>query len=259
MAAEQQDNQPLVTAAVLLIGDELLSGRTRDQNFHHIAELMTAKGIDVREARIVSDTEDEIVAALNDLRARYTYVFTTGGIGPTHDDITANAVARAFGVGIGVNEEALALLKARYKDREINEARLRMARTPHGATLVRNKVSAAPGFRIENVIVMAGVPAIMRAMLDAVAPELEGGIVMVSETVRTHALEGDLGVPLGAIQDNYGADVSIGSYPFFDNGVFGTQIVVRSRDRALLARAEADVRALVERLEAGGTGDKPWS
>lgn len=259
MAATKKDDQRVITAAVLLIGDELLSGRTRDKNFHHIAEMMTAKGIDMREARIVGDIQAEIVAALNELRARYTYVFTTGGIGPTHDDITADAVAVAFGVGIGVNEEALALLKARYKGGEINEARLRMARTPDGARLVHNKVSAAPGFRIENVIVMAGVPAIMRAMLDAVAPELEGGIVMVSETVRTNALEGDLGTPLGAIQENYGADVSIGSYPFYDDGVFGTQIVVRSRDEALLARAEADVRALVERLEAGRLGDKPWS
>ncbi len=257
MARGAKNEKTPVTAAVLLIGDELLSGRTRDQNLVHIADLMTRMGIDVREARIVPDIEEEIAAALNALRARYTYVFTTGGIGPTHDDITADAVARAFGVKIGVNKEALALLRERYGERDINAARMRMARMPEGATLVHNEVSAAPGFRIANVIVMAGVPAIMQAMLDAVAPELEGGVPMLSRSVRTNALEGDLGTPLGAIQKEFAHEINIGSYPFYEQGNFGTNIVVRGRDDALLDKAEAAVKALARKLEAEREKGKP--
>src|SRR5947208_11661636 len=189
----------LVTAAVLVIGDEILSGRTKDKNIGYIAEYLTALGIDLREVRVVGDEEGEIVAAVNALRARYTYVFTTGGIGPTHDDITADCVAKAFGVPIDVDPRARALLLTRIAEKDMNEARLRMARIPKGADLILNKVSAAPGFRIGNVHVMAGVPTIMQAMLDEVAPTLKTGIKMLSETVKANCREGAIGTPLGEI------------------------------------------------------------
>ena len=178
------------TAAVLVIGDEILSGRTQDTNTNYIAKFLGALGIDLKEARTVSDVESEIVAAVNALRARYTYVFTTGGIGPTHDDITADAIAAAFGVGIDYHPEALALLSARYKPGEFNEMRKRMARVPLGASLVKNSVSTAPGFQIENVFVMAGVPMIMRAMLEELAPRLSRGVQVQSITVSTRLPEG---------------------------------------------------------------------
>src|ERR1700680_2646296 len=207
----------VVTAAVLVIGDEILSGRTKDRNIGYIAEYLTAIGIDLKEVRVVADEEGAIVAALNALRARYTYVFTTGGIGPTHDDITADCVAKAFGVPIDYDPRALALLQQRYAamGTEMNEARMRMTRIPKGADLVVNKVSAAPGFWIGNVIVMAGVPSIMQAMLDDVAPKLKTGIRMLSETVRANAREGDIGTQLGNIA-KANPEVAIGSYPFFD-------------------------------------------
>ncbi len=190
----------LVTAAVLVIGDEILSGRTKDKNIGYIADYLTAIGIDLKEVRVVSDDEGAIVSALNALRAAYTYVFTTGGIGPTHDDITADCVAKAFGVGIDYHPEAVAILKERMAKigGELNEARLRMARIPHGASLVANKVSGAPGFWIGNVITMAGVPSIMQAMLDEVAPKLKTGAKLISATVRADAKEGDVGTELGA-------------------------------------------------------------
>src|SRR5919106_5489259 len=168
----------IVTAAMLVIGDEILSGRTKDKNIGHLADIMTAIGIDLKEVRIVPDVEDEIVAAVNALRARYTYLFTTGGIGPTHDDITADAVAKAFGVPIDVDPRAVAVMRERYKPEDLNEARLRMARIPQGADLVENPISKAPGFRLGNVFVMAGVPAIMEAMLDNIAPTLQTGTRM---------------------------------------------------------------------------------
>jgi molybdenum cofactor synthesis domain-containing protein len=238
-----------VTAAVLLIGDELLSGRTKDINLGHIAEHLTAVGIELREARFVPDIEDEIVAALNSLRARYDYVFTTGGIGPTHDDITADAVAKAFGVGISVNDEAVAVMKARYETLELNEARLRMARIPDGGTLVANPVSAAPGFNIGNVFVMAGVPRIMQAMLENIIPTLEHGRPMLSRSVRVDTGEGNLATPLKAIQARY-ATVSLGSYPFTENGRFGSNVVLRSKDETALEAAEAEVRAMAAELVA---------
>src|SRR5262245_53733280 len=174
--------QDVVTAGILVIGDEILSGRTKDKNIGYIAEYLTNIGIDLREVRVVRDVEDEIVAALNALRHRYTYVFTTGGIGPTHDDITAESVAKAFGVGIDYHPQAIAVMKARFDamGTEMNEARMRMARVPDGAELVANKISAAPGFWIGNVITMAGVPAIMQAMLDEAAPKLKTGAQMLS-------------------------------------------------------------------------------
>src|ERR1044071_1051618 len=191
----------VVTAAILVIGDEILSGRTKDKNIGYIAEYLTNIGVDVREVRVVPDVEAEIVAALDALRHRYTYVFTTGGIGPTHDDITADCVAKAFGVSIAVDPRARALLLTRIAEKDLNEARLRMARIPAGADLIHNKVSAAPGFRIGNVHVMAGVPTIMQAMLDEVAPTLKTGAKMLSESIRADAREGDIGTALAAVAE----------------------------------------------------------
>lgn len=237
-----------VTAAILVIGDEILSGRTKDRNIGYIAEYLTAIGVDVREVRVVPDVEEEIVAAVNALRARNTYLFTTGGIGPTHDDITADSVARAFGVPIHVDPRARAMLLEYIKPEDLNEARLRMARIPAGAELVPNSVSKAPGFWIGNVIVMAGVPAIMQAMLDQVAPKLKTGRVMLSETVRADAREGDVGGPLGALAKAH-PGVTIGSYPFADeSGRPNTNLVVRSREAELLAAAVADVKAMLADL-----------
>jgi molybdenum cofactor synthesis domain-containing protein len=242
----------IITAAVLVIGDEILSGRTKDKNIGYIAEYMTQIGIDLKEVRVVADEEAEIVAALNALRARYTYVFTTGGIGPTHDDITADCVAKAFGVTIGHHPEALALIEARVKamGTEMNEARARMARIPAGAELVHNKVSAAPGFWIGNVIVMAGVPSIMQSMLDEVAPKLKTGARMLSESIRADLREGDIGSELGEIAKAH-PDAVIGSYPFFDDKLGpNTNVVVRARDPQALAVAKAAVEAMLVRMRA---------
>jgi molybdenum cofactor synthesis domain-containing protein len=239
----------IVTAAVLVIGDEILSGRTKDKNIGFIAEYLTAIGIDLKEVRVVSDDEADIVAALNALRARYTYVFTTGGIGPTHDDITADSVAKAFGVTIDVDPRAVALFRARVPNMELNEARLRMARIPAGAELVENKVSTAPGFMIGNVIVMAGVPSIMQAMLDAVSSKLKTGQKMLSETVLANAREGDIGTPLGEIAKAH-PETIIGSYPFFDGQGPNTNIVVRARDARTLAAAKHAVEDMLTRVHA---------
>jgi molybdenum cofactor synthesis domain-containing protein len=238
----------IVTAALLVIGDEILSGRTKDKNIGFIAEYLTAIGIDLKEVRVVSDDEDEIVAALNALRKRYTYVFTTGGIGPTHDDITADSVAKAFGVPIDVDPRALKLFRERAPHLALNEARLRMARIPQGAELVENKISTAPGFMIGNVIVMAGVPAIMQAMLDAVAGKLKTGTRMLSETVRADAREGDIGTPLGEIA-KANPDVIIGSYPFFDGQGPNTNIVVRARDEHKLAAVKSAVEDMLAKIK----------
>src|SRR6476620_5206077 len=240
----------VVTAALLVIGDEILSGRTKDKNIGYIAEYLTAVGIDLMEVRVVGDEEASIVDALNALRHRYTYVFTTGGIGPTHDDITADCVAKAFGVTIDVDPRAKALLLTRIAEKDMNEARLRMARIPAGADLILNKVSAAPGFRIGNVHVMAGVPSIMQAMLDEVAPTLKTGVKLLSESIRANCREGDIGTPLGAIAKEH-PDTMIGSYPFNDDGKPNTNIVVRSRDPQKLAAAKAAVEAMLAKVRAG--------
>jgi molybdenum cofactor synthesis domain-containing protein len=249
------DGKPrIVTAGLLVIGDEILSGRTKDKNIGYIAEYLTNIGIDLKEVRVVADDEGAIVEALNALRSRYTYVFTTGGIGPTHDDITADCVARAFGVAIDYDPRAVAILKERFQGAELNEARMRMTRIPAGADLIRNKVSAAPGFRIGNVFVMAGVPAIMQAMLDAIAPLLETGVKMLSETIRADAREGDIGTPLGEIARAH-PGVSIGSYPFFDEGRGpNTNIVVRSRDAEKLVAAKQAVEQMLVKVKAGLAG-----
>jgi molybdenum cofactor synthesis domain-containing protein len=242
----------LVSAAVLVIGDEILSGRTKDKNIGYIADYLTALGIDLKEVRIVSDDESAIVGAVNALRNSYTYVFTTGGIGPTHDDITAECVAKAFGVALELNAEAVAILKERLARTggELNEARLRMARIPAGAALVANKVSGAPGFWIGNVITMAGVPAIMQAMLDEVAPKLRTGAKLLSETIRADAKEGDVGSELGAIAKAF-PDALIGSYPFFDEKLGpNTNIVVRSRDAARLALVKTEVEKMLMQVKA---------
>jgi molybdenum cofactor synthesis domain-containing protein len=233
------------TAAVLVIGDEILSGRTQDTNTNHIARFLGALGIDLREVRVVPDVQDEIVAALNALRRRYTYVFTTGGIGPTHDDITADAVAAAFGVSIDHHPEAMALMAARYKNpQDFNEMRKRMARIPDTATLIRNSVSTAPGFQIGNVFVMAGVPVVMRAMLEALAPCLTRGAVIHAVTVEACLAEGQIAAALAQIQKEHPA-VSLGSYPFYRESGPGTQLVVRGRDNAALEKAVRAVEAAV--------------
>jgi molybdenum cofactor synthesis domain-containing protein len=243
---------PIVTAAILVIGDEILSGRTKDKNIGYIAEYLTTIGIDLKEVRVVPDDEPEIIGALNALSNRYTYVFTTGGIGPTHDDITADCVAKAFGVTIDYHPEAVALLKANWTARGIepNEARMRMARIPAGAALIQNKVSTAPGFRIGNVHVMAGVPSIMQAMLDEVAPTLKTGVKVLSESVRADLREGDIGSPLGEIAKAH-PETMIGSYPFVDEkGQPNTNLVIRSRDAQKLAAAKRDVEAMLVKTRA---------
>jgi len=241
----------IVTAAILVIGDEILSGRTKDKNIGYIAEYLTNIGVDLKEVRVVADEEADIVAALNALRARYDYVFTTGGIGPTHDDITADSVAKAFGVTIGPHPEAVAMMEKRVAETGgvMNEARMRMTRVPAGAELVYNKVSAAPGFWIGNVIVMAGVPHIMQVMLDYVAPKLKTGVKMLSDSVRADCREGDIGTELGEIAKKH-PDVIIGSYPFMDERGGNTNVVVRSRDAQKLAAAKSAVEAMLKRVRA---------
>ncbi len=233
-------------AGLLLIGDELLSGRTQDKNLPVIATFLSERGIDLNEVRVVSDVEDDIVAAVNELRQRYTYVLTTGGIGPTHDDITADAIARAFGVKIIEHSEAVKSLHRLFADIGVtaNQARMRMARVPEGAKLLISDKIRAPGFCIGNVFVMAGVPHIMELMLEVVGTMVEGGAVMLSKSVRIEKGEGDLAVPLAEIQDNYG-DVAIGSYPFKDGDTFGANIVLRCRDQARLEAAFKLVEKLV--------------
>lgn len=240
-----------VTAALLVIGDEILSGRTKDKNIGYIAEYLTALGIDLREVRVVPDVAEEIVGAVKALRAKVDYLFTTGGIGPTHDDITADCVAEAVGVGISLDERAVAMLRERFPNpADLNEARLRMARIPHGAVLVDNPISRAPGFMIENVIVMAGVPSIMQAMLDDVAPKLRTGRKMLSVSVDTGGLpEGAYGTPLAAVQ-KANPDVMIGSYPNFDGQRFRNQIVIRGRDAEVLEAGRAAVEAMLQKLHA---------
>lgn len=241
----------IVTAAMMVIGDEILSGRTKDRNIGHLADIMTAIGIDLKEVRIVPDEEEAIVAALNALRARYTYVFTTGGIGPTHDDITADAVAKAFGVPCEYDAKAYAMLEANYAERgmEFTEARKRMARMPRGAEHIANPVSIAPGFRIGNVHVMAGVPSIFQAMLDNVVPTLKTGARMLSAAVHCPVGEGTIGGPLAEIQKAH-PDTIIGSYPKYGEGKFWTELVVRARSQEALEAARADVEAMVKRFAA---------
>lgn len=234
------------TAAMLVIGDEILTGRTRDANMHHLAQELTGRGIRLSEVRIVADQHESIVAALTALRGGYDHVFTSGGIGPTHDDITADAVAAAFGVPITIRADARAILEAHYQRTglELNAARLRMARIPDGATLIENPVSAAPGFTLGNVHVMAGVPAIFQAMVAGVLPSLLGGAPLLSQMLDVPRGEGEIATPLGALAERY-ADLSFGSYPYQRNGAFGTQIVVRGTDAARIDAAMMELANLV--------------
>ncbi|NWG46759.1 MAG: competence/damage-inducible protein A [Alphaproteobacteria bacterium] len=234
-------------AAVLLIGDELLAGRTRDSNLAHIAVALGEIGIPVREARIVADSEAEIVEALDALRGRYAFVFTTGGIGPTHDDITADCVAKAFGVRLVEHPEALARLEAHYGPERFNAARRRMARVPEGAELIDNPVSVAPGFRVGNVFVMAGIPVVMQAMLESVKGSLPGGPAIATHVVLAAGPEGDLAAPLGAIQARY-PELAIGSYPSLSGGRIVTRLVARGADASAVAAARDEIAAMVDRL-----------
>ncbi|SMH53536.1 competence/damage-inducible protein A [Azospirillum agricola] len=239
------------TAAVLVIGNEILSGRTKDANLGHIAEVLSGIGVRLREARVVADVEEEIVAAVNALRARYTYVFTTGGIGPTHDDITSACVAKAFGVALERNPEAVARLERHYGSAQhLNEARLRMANIPAGGILIDNPISQAPGFQLGNVFVLAGVPNIMQAMLDGLLPRLAGGPELHARTVACELAEGVIAAELGALQGRH-PELEIGSYPYFRNGFFGVSLVLRGTDEAEVAATADELAGIVRRL--GGT------
>jgi molybdenum cofactor synthesis domain-containing protein len=237
-----------VTAAVLIIGDEILSGRTQDTNLNFIARYLATYGVDLAEARVVGDVKDEIIAALNALRTRYDYVITTGGIGPTHDDITADCVAEAFGVALVEHPEIIEMMRSRWQG-ELNAARRRMARVPEGGSLVRNSVQGPPGFQIGNVFVLAGVPMVMRGMMDDVAPRLRTGAVVIARTVRVEgAGEGVIAEPLSALAKAH-PTLSIGSYPFFGPQGYGSNLVVRGRDAG---EVELTVTELIEALAGIG-------
>ena len=238
----------IFTAAVIVIGNEILSGRTQDANIAFLAQALNEQGVRLRECRVIPDVTETIVATINEVRQRFDYIFTTGGIGPTHDDITAAAVAKAFGVDLLLNEEARSLLQSRYgADRPLNEARLRMAHVPDTATLIDNPISAAPGFQIGNVFVLAGVPAIARAMFDSLRGNLLGGAPVVSRTVNCRLPEGTIAADLEAIQDRY-PDIDIGSYPMWSNEGPMTSLVLRGTDPDALDRAAAEIEAMIERL-----------
>ncbi len=236
---------PNPTAAILIIGDEILSGRTRDSNMHFLAGELTRVGIDLSEVRVVADERGAIVAAVNALRQAWTHVFTSGGIGPTHDDITADCIAEALGVGIGVREDARALLAAHYarSGLDFNAARMRMARIPEGARLIENPISVAPGFSIGNVHVMAGVPNVFQAMVAGLLPTLTGGEPLLSQTLRILRPEGEIAGPLGALAAEY-PDLSMGSYPFNRDGVLGANVVIRGTDGARVEAAMLRLAAL---------------
>ena len=236
---------PNPTAAMLVIGDEILSGRTRDSNMHHLAQRLTDHGIRLAEARVVADEQPAIIAAVNDLRARYDHLFTSGGIGPTHDDITADAIAAAFATPITHRADAMALLQAHY-DRAglpFNDARQRMARIPDGAILIENPISTAPGFTLGNVHVMAGVPSIFEAMLAGLLPTLTGGAPLLSQSLRVNRGEGEIAAEFGALAADF-PDLSMGSYPFNTNGVYGTNLVIRGTDPARIDAAMTRLAAM---------------
>ncbi len=248
MSEHQSPDRKIVTACMLVIGDEILSGRTQDKNMAYLATRLNETGIQLREARVIPDVEEEIVQAVNECRRKYDYVFTSGGIGPTHDDITADSMAAAFGVGIGFHPEAMEILTRHYEASgiEFNDARKRMARIPEGATLIDNPVSKAPGFQIENVFVMAGVPAIMQAMLEGIASRLTGGSKMLSRTLGASLPEGKVAKKLGELQEKY-PNVSLGSYPYFRQGNVGTNLVMRSIEEDELNAAFDELHSHLER------------
>jgi molybdenum cofactor synthesis domain-containing protein len=241
-----------VTACLLIIGNEILSGRTQDANLAYLAKGLNEVGVRLREARVIPDVPETIIATVNTVRAQYDYVFTTGGIGPTHDDITAECVARAFGVKLVLDPEAKRRLEVRYRAMggqiELNEARLRMAHVPEGAILIDNAVSAAPGFQIGNVFVMAGVPVIAQAMFDAVKHRLVGGAKVLARSINCRLSEGTIAADLARIQDDY-PEIDIGSYPFWSRGGgFGVSLVLRGTDPGTLNNAAEAVAAMVMRL-----------
>lgn len=236
----------MVKASLLIIGDEILSGRTQDKNLGYLATWLNEAGIQLAEVRVVPDIEGEIVDAVNSLRAKYDYVFTTGGIGPTHDDITSSSVAMAFGLKHTIHPEAFRRLEAHYKENDFTDARQRMAYTPEGAELVDNPVSIAPGFQVENVFVLAGVPKIMQAMLEQLRPRLKGGKKILSKTLIVFAPESEVAETLEEIETNR-AGTGVGSYPFFREGLVGTEIVVRSEDEAQIDLAIEDLQAFCEK------------
>ncbi len=238
-----------VTACLLIIGNEILSGRTQDKNLAFIGQGLNDLGIRLMEVRVIPDSEAVIVETLNAVRRRFDYVFTTGGIGPTHDDITADCVAKAFGRPLIVNPEARAILEAHYEPGQLTEARLRMARTPEGARLIENPVSKAPGFQVENVFVMAGIPAIMQAMFASLRHRLVGGTPLKSRTVQVELGESFVAEGLAAVQQRFPA-VEIGSYPFNRSGVFGTRLVLRATDPVVLAAAAEAVEAMLAGIGA---------
>jgi molybdenum cofactor synthesis domain-containing protein len=246
----------IVTAAVLIIGNEILSGRTRDVNLAYLATGLTQLGIRLREGRVVADVEADIVKAVNECRARYDYVFTTGGIGPTHDDITAECVAKAFGLPLIRHPEAVARLDRHYQPGMLNEARLRMANTPEGATLIDNPVSTAPGFQIGNVFVMAGIPSVMQAMFDGLKGRLVGGAPVLSHTISAFLPEGTIAKGLGELQERY-RDLDIGSYPFHRQGKYGASFVLRGTERARIDSAAGELRALISALGADAIEGEP--
>jgi molybdenum cofactor synthesis domain-containing protein len=241
-----------VTACFIIVGNEILSGRTQDKNLNHVANWLNEAGVQLREARVIPDVEQVIVDTVNECRANYDYVFTSGGIGPTHDDITAECVARAFGVDLVVNPEAQAILESHYQPGELNEARLRMARIPVGGTLIDNPVSRAPGFQIGNVFVLAGVPAIMQAMLESLRHRITGGDPVLSRSIGANLAEGQLAGPLGDLQNRY-PEIDIGSYPFYRTSKFGVSVVLRCTDRDRLDTAAEELKSIIS-----GLGAEPW-
>ncbi|MFU8816174.1 MAG: competence/damage-inducible protein A [Pseudomonadales bacterium] len=239
-----------VTACVLIIGNEILSGRTQDVNLHHIAQTLGGWGIQVREARVVADVMPEVVAAVNETRARYDYVFTTGGIGPTHDDITADCIAAAFGVELIVHPEIAERIQRRPAPPDVMASRLRMARVPEGATLIDNLTGGPQGFRMENVFVMAGIPAVMQAMLASLDGKLEGGPMVHGRSVTAYLGESQIAGPLREIQNRY-PDLDLGSYPFFREDRYGTSLVLRGTDQTRLDAMLEEVKAAI--VTAGET------
>ncbi len=237
------------TAAMVVIGNEILSGRTQDVNVNYVACKLVEKGVRLREVRIVPDVEDVIVGTVQELKSKHDYVFTSGGIGPTHDDITAECIAKACDTVLEQNKRAYDILLEYYGIDDLTDARLRMAQIPVGGVLIPNPVSAAPGFQIHNVYVMAGVPRIMQAMMDHVVGGLDGGTVIQSRSVASHLRESIIARDLGDIQEKY-VDVDVGSYPYFRDGELGVNIVLRSDDIDLLSRAEKDVIAMINRLSS---------
>ena len=244
---EETKDPDMVTAALVVIGEEILSGRTQDTNTPYIAAYLGKAGIALREARVVPDVEAEIADAVNALRERYSYVFTTGGIGPTHDDVTTDAMGLAFNVPVAINDEAVEAMRLQYRAEDLTPTRLRMARVPDGAALIHNAVSRAPGYMIGNVIVMAGIPSVMQVMLDEILPSLSKGRPLKARAIRVNAPESEVATPLAALQADY-ADVQMGSYPFVEHRRYGTYLVLRSADDRRLAEAFEALWAIIGKL-----------